>query len=65
MADKIRFENNDGLTIDFDPKKQTGLIQLSKDATLNDVIELMNDLNLVITGDEDLKKKWSKWMPNG
>ena len=53
------------LTIDFDPKKQKGLIQLPESASLKTVIELLNDCNLSISGDEKLNEKWKDMMPNG
>ncbi len=63
MNDEIKFDV-DSMYINYDPKKAEGLIQVPENATLKEVIELINDINLNITGDEELAKKWSKWMPN-
>ena len=52
------------MIVNWDPKKAEGLIQIPEDATLKEVIELINDINLNISNDEELAKKWSKWMPN-
>lgn len=63
MNDEIKFDDS-SMNVIYDPKKAEGLIQVPEDATLKEVIELINDINLNISGDEKLAKKWSKWMPN-
>ena len=63
MKDEIKFDDA-SLNIIYDPKKEEGLIQVPENATLKEVIELINDINLNITADEELRKKWKHWMPN-
>lgn len=57
--------NGVSLIRSYDPKKADGLIQIPENAPLKEVIELLNDINLTITANEELAKKWKKWMPNG
>ena len=60
---KLNFDDS-SMIINWDPKKSKGLIQLPKTATLQEVIELINDCNFNINGDKELIKKWLKYMPN-
>ena len=63
MNEKINFDDI-SMNVNYDPKKAEGLIQIPKNATLQEVIELINDINLNISQDDELAKKWNKWMPN-
>ncbi len=56
--------NMSELSVIYDLKKSVGLIQIPKSATLQEVIEFINDINFTISEDDELFEKWKKWMPN-
>jgi len=64
MNEDLTLNISDDMKIDLSPKNATGLIQIPEDATLKEVIEFLNDMNFTVFGDDELAKRWNKWMPN-